>query len=77
MVVIRPHEHVIKEYTVWKTDTASATVFNLYREVCVLKMLSCFNLSEPHNELLMAPHQKVQLDTLLTLAKQGGSVIVK
>lgn len=39
MVKVRPHEPVIKEYTVWETDTVSATVFNLYREVCVLKML--------------------------------------
>lgn len=75
--MIRPHEHVIKAYTVWETDPVSATVFILYREACVLKMLSCFNLSGPHNELLMAPIQKLLSDTLFTLAKQGGSVNVK
>lgn len=58
MVMIRPHEHVIKEYTVWETDTVSATVFNLYREVCVLEMLSCFKLSRPHSELLLESEQR-------------------
>lgn len=55
MVMMRPSGRAMREYTVWKTDTVSATVispFNLYTEVCVLKVSSCFTLSGTHNELL-------------------------
>lgn len=55
MVTIRHNGRAMGEYTVWKTDTVSATVisqFNLYTEVCVLKVSSCFMLSGTHNELL-------------------------
>lgn len=53
--MIRHNEGAMGEYTVWKTDTVSAIVisqFNLYTEVCVLKVSSCFTLSGTHNELL-------------------------
>lgn len=53
--MIRHNERAMREYTVWKTDTLSSTVisqFNLYTEVCVLKVSSCFTLSRTHNELL-------------------------
>lgn len=33
-------------------------MFNFYREVCVLKMLSCFKLSGPHNELLFESEER-------------------
>lgn len=53
--MIRHNERAIRGYTVWKTDTVSATVisqFNLYTEVCVLKVSSCFTPSGTHNEPL-------------------------
>lgn len=52
--MIRHNERAMR-YTVWKTDTVSATVisqFNLYTEVCVLKVSSCFTPSGTHNEPL-------------------------
>lgn len=53
--MIRHNEQAMGEYTVWKADTVSATVisqFNLFMEVCVLKVSSCFKLTGLHNELL-------------------------
>lgn len=55
MVMIRHNGRAMREYTVWKSDTVSDTVisqFNLYTEVCVLKVSSCFTMSGTHNELL-------------------------